>query len=91
MKKARRITVNYGPRYTVFMGMMSRAEEGLDRGSKYVGDLSLEEVAMLNGYLANTGDDEVRIYQGYDLNSVTFANGAAAQRMGAYLMGRDAQ
>lgn len=87
MKKNHKM--QYGPNYTVFLGLMERAEEGMARGETFVRPLSMQEIRLLNGYEINTGDSEIHIRQTYDLNSVTFGSKCATYRLAAYCMELD--
>lgn len=81
--------IQYGPNYTVFLGLMGRLEDGICRGETFVKSLDLREIRLLNGYAINTCDDEIHIRQGYDLNSVIFGNRSVTYRLGSYCMELD--
>lgn len=81
--------IQHGPNYTIFLGLMERAEDGMSRGETFVKPITMAEIRLLNGYKINTGDDEIHIRQTYDLNSITFGTKAATYRLAAYCMGLD--
>lgn len=87
MKKiAKRAT----PHYDVFICLMRKFNDNWSGDTTYADGLTREEMALLNGYKANTGDVEIGVYQTLGLNSAQFDSRLSTHRLAQYCMMLDA-
>lgn len=77
--------------YNTFLGIVEKFKDNWVSDSTFAEGLTNEEIALLNGYKANTGDYEVGVYQTFGLNSVQFDSRQATYRLAMYCMGLDAK
>lgn len=87
----KRIEKKATPNYDVFLGLVEKFKDNWALDTTFAQNLTGAEIALLNGYKANTGDSEVGIYQTLGLRSVQFDSRQATYRLAMYCMALDGE